>query len=129
MKARAQDHLHACYAKKITKAEATINWNNSAYEIFNQVRAFVPWPVCHTYFRGQRLRIWQCKVEPSPTFAPPGTVIARDPCLQVQCGKAMLSIVKLQRDGGKVMSSQEFCNGYHVTIGELMGTFPNNPNG
>ena len=49
----------ATYAAKIRKEEAVIDWSGPADEIARQVRAFNPWPVAETRWRGQQLRIWE----------------------------------------------------------------------
>jgi len=54
-----QDDAFSTYAKKITKSEAELDWNKSASEIHQQLRAFIPWPVSQTHHQGTRLRV--CK--------------------------------------------------------------------
>jgi len=53
-----QDESQACYAGKITKSEARIDWTESAININCAIRAFNPAPVCHTELQGLPLRIW-----------------------------------------------------------------------
>jgi len=53
-----QDNSFSCYAKKLLKAEATIDWRQSADEINRQVHAFNPWPVAQTVWQKHVFRIW-----------------------------------------------------------------------
>ena len=53
------------YAAKIDKSEAMIDWRLDAVSIVRQVRAFIPWPVAETRFRGRQLRIWGAEVAPA----------------------------------------------------------------
>ena len=48
--------------RKISKAEAEIDWSLSALEIEQTIRAFNPFPVCHTHLNGVSMRIWDAEV-------------------------------------------------------------------
>ena len=50
--AAAQDDADACYAAKIDKAEAALDWNRPAAELARRIRAFNPFPVCYTALDG-----------------------------------------------------------------------------
>ena len=76
--AQIQDHAAACYAHKITKSEATIDWHKSAKEIHQTIRAFNPWPICQSICNEQRLRIWQAEVIQHESDAEPGTIVKLD---------------------------------------------------
>ena len=44
------------YAHKLDKAEARLDWNDSASALERKVRAFDPWPVAEAHIGGERLR-------------------------------------------------------------------------
>jgi len=117
-----QDESLVTYAHKLEKAEAAIDWQNSAAEISRQIRAFNPFPVAQTKFKGEVCRIWmateQSAVE-KPTSAIPGEVVSVQGGLLVACGQGVLSITELQAPGGKRMSAQAFIQGHHLKAGEL----------
>ena len=50
-----QDDARATHAAKITKADGTIDWTESAAVIHNKVRGLQPWPLASTRLAGQRL--------------------------------------------------------------------------
>jgi len=50
------------YAAKIDKAEALIDWSQSAAEIERKVRAFNPFPIAETRLDGEQLRIYAANV-------------------------------------------------------------------
>jgi methionyl-tRNA formyltransferase len=106
------------YAAKIDKAEARINWGQSAEQISRQVRAFNPWPVADTRWRGEQLRIWQAAAGPvAHTSATPGTVLGvMGGAVQVQCGQGALAISRLQLAGRRVVTAPEFA-GAHALPG------------
>lgn len=68
-----QDHSQATYAPLLNKEDGLINWEATAREIYNRIRAFNPWPSAYTFFRGERVKLLRAKVvrfkeEPSITW-------------------------------------------------------------
>ena len=55
---QVQDESLTCYADKLNKAEAEIDWSESAAVIDRMIRAFNPWPVALTLHEGKPLRIF-----------------------------------------------------------------------
>ena len=110
--AQPQDENGACYAQKLDKAEALIDWTRPAIEIDRLIRAFIPWPVAQTELDGKPLRIWRCSVQPGiGGAAQPGCVVAADQRgIDVVTGNAVLRIHELQPPGKRVMSAAEFLN-------------------
>ena len=116
---QTQDHAAACYAHKITKAEATIDWYKSAKKIHQQIRAFNPWPVCQSVCNNQRIRIWQAEIIQQDSIAEPGTIVKLDKHgLYIKCGKDILSIQVLQRDGSKPLPISDFINSTSLQIND-----------
>ena len=117
----AQDDEQACYADKLHKEEARIDWHQSAVSIDRRIRAFIPWPVAESLFQKQRLRIWSSSVDGVDCDQPPGTIIAADHRgLQVACGQGVLQIESLQPAGKRVMSAADFARSRNV-VGQLLG--------
>jgi methionyl-tRNA formyltransferase len=108
----AQPAEGATYAAKIRKEEALIDWAQSAAAIDRQVRAFNPWPVAETRWRGQQLRIWEATaVNSQSATAAPGVVIeARDGRIVVATGEGALHLETLQLPGRKPTRAAEFLN-------------------
>lgn len=117
-----QDDSLACYAKKILKNEASIDWNLSAQEIDNKIRAFIPFPISQCRHQDTRLRIWKATViDPIHSNNPLGTVIALDDeGVQIQCGKGVLRLETLQRDGSRALDWREFLHGYQIKINDTL---------
>ncbi|MFD2230010.1 methionyl-tRNA formyltransferase [Alkalimarinus sediminis] len=107
-----QDDQLACYAHKLSKADAEINWHQPAEIIQLTIRAFNPWPVAYTIEAGERIRVFEADIIESSTDKSPGTIInkSRDGVV-VACGQGALNITKLQLPGAKAMSVSDFVNG------------------
>ena len=122
---RIQPHVQpsqgASYAAKIRKQDGQIDWNRSARENWNRVRALTPWPGAFTFFAGQTqphlLKIWQAQEEGMSGF--PGELLVADKSgLVVGCGQGSLRILQLQREGGRRLPYQEFLAGQKLKRGD-----------
>lgn len=109
LRPRPQDEAQACYAAKLTKAEAWLDWRRSAEELSRQVRAFDPWPVAQTRLGAQTLRVWSAQVLNEDHQAEPGTVLrSAAGGIDVACGRACLRLLRVQLPGGKPMTAEQF---------------------
>jgi methionyl-tRNA formyltransferase len=125
LQARAQPEDGVSYAAKIVKAEARINWHDTAALISRQVRAFTSWPVAETRFDGAPLRIHDAYAPPAAalaSLAAPGSWLGLGPegqYLRVACGTGELHVTQVQRAGRNVVAAREFVN----SAGSAAGTF------
>lgn len=114
-----QDETLACYAAKIKKTEAEIDWEQSAEQIDRVVRTFNPNPGAYTYFRDIILKIWQAKVVAGRAAGKPGEIISVDrEGITVACGSNMLQVEIVQKPGGKKLSCADFLAGNNLQPGE-----------
>lgn len=98
-----------CYAHKLDKAEALLDWRASAAELDRKVRGYQPWPVAEAEIAGERVRIHAA--EPVAGSGEPGTTIRGTRSrLVVACGDGALAILKLQRAGGRVIDAADYVN-------------------
>jgi len=114
---RPQPDEGITYAHKIRKEEAVIDWSRPAVEIDRQVRAFNPWPIAQTLWRGRQLRVWEAEPLACPSSAPaaPGTVLASSAQgIDVATGNGVLRITRLQEPGRKPLSAAEFVNAHDL---------------
>jgi methionyl-tRNA formyltransferase len=117
LREQAQPAEGVCYAAKVEKSEALIDWREDAGAIARKVRAFDPWPVAETRFEGTQLRIWQAESVRSDTAdaadrsAAAGSVLTVSTRgIDVACGRGVLRITRLQLPGRKPISAQQFAN-------------------
>jgi methionyl-tRNA formyltransferase len=92
----------ACYAAKIDKAEAAIDWRRAAVAIERQVRAFDPFPGAAVVWAGEAVKLWRAAACLAPAAAPAGRVIdLGGGRLGVACAEGVLELLELQRPGGR----------------------------
>lgn len=114
-----QDNDAACYAAKLTKSEAQIDWRQDARQIERAVRAYNPFPVCHANLNGVAIKIWRAELCPDKC-GDPGKVIAVDKRgITVACGKDALLLEMLQRPGGKAQPAAQFLQAMPVKVGDV----------
>lgn len=111
-----QDEQHACYAAKLSKQEALLDWQLSAEQLERCVRAFNPWPMSYLLLADQgslrQVKVWQAHVSDLHSHEPLGTVVAANKQgISIVANGGVLTITRLQPPGKKPMSPHEFLNG------------------
>ncbi|PAU64777.1 methionyl-tRNA formyltransferase [Pseudomonas sp. PIC25] len=104
-----QDDALATYAHKLNKEEARLDWGRPAVELERRIRAFTPWPVCHTTLNGETLKV--LAAAPGEGRGVPGTILAANKDgLTVACGEGALRLTRLQLPGGKPLAFADLLN-------------------
>lgn len=119
--ATPQQHDQASYAHKLHKAEALLDWRRPALELERLIRAFNPYPVAQTTFRGQALRIWQARLLADAVAGRPGEILRVDKQCWLACGEGALALQQVQMAGKAVMPIADFVNGFQPRLGEVLG--------
>ncbi len=117
-----QDNDAACYAAKLTKSEAQIDWRQDARQIERAVRAYNPFPVSHARLNGVVIKVWQAAPGTGEGTASgnPGKVVAVDSAgITVACGTGTLRLAKLQRPGGKAQFTAQFLQAMAIKVGDV----------
>jgi methionyl-tRNA formyltransferase len=113
LSAKKQNDDLACYAEKITKQEAEINWSEPAEHIVKKIQAFNPFPVAYTWLENERIKIYSAAVEISTIKKMPGKVISvTENGIIIACGENQVRVNKLQIPNKKAMTVKELLNGY-----------------
>jgi methionyl-tRNA formyltransferase len=119
--AQPQPEAGVTYAAKIDRAEARIDWQESAQVIDRQIRAFSPTPGAQTTLAGETIKLWEAAPVPSPSGAP-GRVLRADATgIVVACGEGALKLTTLQRAGGRRLSVTAFLAGHPLATGAQLG--------
>lgn len=104
-----QDDSLANYAHKLNKDEARLDWSRPAVELERLVRAFNPWPVCHSTLNGEPLKVLAATL--GEGSGQPGQILAASKDgLTVACGEGALRLTRLQLPGGKPLSFADLYN-------------------
>lgn len=127
----AQDNSQACYAHKIEKSHAQINWHNSAMEIDRLVRAYNPWPVAYTQLDEKNIRVWHANISDTAGSnvsgnKAPGTILSvSNEGIQVQCKNSILLLTELQLPNARRMNVRDILNG-HADLFSVGKSFTDN---
>ena len=106
-----QDPSAATYASKLTKAEARLDWRESAASLERRVRALNPRPVAETTLDGAQLRVHEAAVVATARSAVPGTILGADAKgVVVMTGDGALALTRLQLPGRRVVTAGELSN-------------------
>lgn len=122
-----QDEQKASHTHMLHKEDGQISWDRAAAVLAREVRAYQPWPGAYTYWRGKLLKIVSAHaeaLEPGQDVLP-GTAILRKEAghrlLAIVTSSGYLVIDRLQLEGKKAMSAEEFLRGYPQIVGEVLG--------
>ncbi|MFB2644558.1 methionyl-tRNA formyltransferase [Shewanella bicestrii] len=109
--AEKQDEALANYAEKLSKEEARLDWSKSATQLWQEVRAFNPWPVSYFEHQGNTIKVWQTQVSTTSSNAAPGTIIsASKKGIEVATGDGVLTLLSMQLPGKKPLSVADILN-------------------
>ncbi len=123
--AEPQADEEATYAPILKREDGLMNWQLTAPELANRVRAFQPWPATYTLFRGARLLIWQARaIDENASMmnlsGPAATIVATDKTgFAVACANhTFLHIEEVQIEGKRRIAARDFLNGSRLSIGD-----------
>ena len=113
LREEAQDEGGASYAKKLTKAEARLDFSAPAAVLERRIRAFDPWPGTWCAAGGERLAVLEAGVVEGR--GEPGRVIGAP--LTVACGRDALALLRVRREGRKPVTAAELQRGFPLPVG------------
>jgi methionyl-tRNA formyltransferase len=120
LRARPQDNEKATLAPILKKEDGRIDFHRAAYDIYNRLRGFQPWPGAFTTFREKTLNVWRANA--MDRAVEEGRVLLENDRLIVGCGKpTSLELLEIQPEGKKRMSTHDFIHGYRPRDGEKLG--------
>jgi methionyl-tRNA formyltransferase len=106
-----QNEAHACYASKITKEEACIDWHKTTSEIDRAVRAYTPFPIAYSFLDNQLVKIWEAEIIFCSHQQVPGAIVQTNATgIDVATGDGVIRLKKLQLAGGKALHTHELLN-------------------
>lgn len=107
-----------CYAKMLSKDTGKIEWSKAAKDIHNLIRGLNPWPIAHTTYKGQNMKIYASSVLEENSNKEAGTIIGvNKDGIKVSCGEDVLLIKKVQFPNGKPLTIEQYINGNEIEVG------------
>ena len=126
-----QDQSLATKAPRLKKSDGLLDWQRPAAQLFNQIRAFQPWPGSFTHWHSpkkkqpMRLIIHKASVvglvaedEELASVEPGQVAFCDNTKLLMQTGDGLLSIEAVQPAGKKNMPVADFLRGNPPAIGD-----------
>ena len=115
-----QDAAGATFTRKITRLDGYLDFSLSATEVYNRVRGFHGHVGSHVLHNGVTLGVGK--------IVPGGGEIVGGECgkivsidgekITVSARTGTISMLELQRPGGKMLKIKDFLNGYRLNIGD-----------
>ncbi len=115
LKPQIQDDSAATFCKLITKAEAQINWTDSATNISAKIRAFYTWPVAWTILNNQKIKIFP-PVEILNINNKPGKIFVFENKLAIGCGSDSIALSDIQIEGKNKIKAIDYYLGHKKII-------------
>jgi methionyl-tRNA formyltransferase len=104
-----------CYAEKIQKTEAEIDWSQTAATIDRLIRAFNPFPVASSTLNGQSLKFWRARLlakglaDQYQGSHRPGSIVGKSKDgFVVWCQDGALEVLEIQKPGGRRTSAAQW---------------------
>ena len=113
---KQQNHKDATYAKKITKQEAKINWNESAQKILAKINGLNPNPGAWFSYKNERYKVWKAKIEMQSGRA--GKILSKD--LTIACKENSIKILEIQKEGKSRQKINQFILGTKIKSGDIL---------
>lgn len=124
-----QDELRATHTRMLRKEDGLLRWDKPAAVLARQVRAYTPWPSSYTHWHGKLLKILEAhplavEIDTLTQQVQSGLVSTREEAghqvLAVVTGSGFLIVKRVQLEGKKAMSAEEFLRGYGHIAGEVL---------
>lgn len=107
-----------CYAKMLSKNTGKISWDKSAREINNLIRGLNPWPIAHTTYKDDNMKIYESEVLNENSNKEPGTILSVNKTgMKVSCNEGILLVKKVQFPNGKPLTIEQYINGKDIEVG------------
>tara|TARA_B100000579_G_scaffold330758_1_gene280973 strand:+ start:163 stop:1083 length:921 start_codon:yes stop_codon:yes gene_type:complete len=109
-----QDHSQTTYAKKISKTEGQIRWNENARKVLAKINGLNPNPGAWFEYKKQRYKVWKAKIVNQNGDA--GKTL--DDKLTISCKDQAIKILEIQKEGKNKQVTEQFLLGNKINQGE-----------
>ncbi len=121
VKRMPQDHSLASYFGGRKAADGEIDWNRTAEEVHNLVRAVTrPYPGAFSYLGNRKALFWAVSPVAGDSEKRPGTVLSEVPMV-INCAEGAVEIVSGQMEGGLFVSGEQLGRELSLAAGMHFG--------
>ncbi len=110
-----QDDNLVCYAKKISKDECLIDFNQNAEIIERKIRAFAPYPGMFFMYNDERFKVFETSI--TERVGEAGLILEGTNNLIIATKDKALMIKRLQRQGKQPMNISDLLRGFNFKEG------------
>jgi len=101
-----QDETLATYDPLCRDEHAVIDWSRDVAEIYNLIRGCDPNPGAHTLFRGEKLRLFDCRMLAGGSHTPGVVEEISDGAIVIGANGGAIRAKKARADAGKVNAAE-----------------------
>lgn len=114
----SQDPNQVSYAPMLSRELSPIDWNKSAWEIHNQIRALIPWPAASTdLLPEQTMKVFSSRIGDTTQKAPGSILEAGKAGIAVACGDGkVLYLTEIQAPGSRRMLAADYLRGHPIQL-------------
>jgi methionyl-tRNA formyltransferase len=118
-----QDEAKVTYARRLTRADAPLDFRQPAAVLRQRILSVEGWPGSTFDHRTALIKVGAATAEDAAAAIVPGTIVAADRAgVRIACGHGVLIVTHLQRPGGKMLPASEFLAGYPLAVGEVLAS-------
>ena len=111
----SQDDNEATYARKLSKTESFVKWDEDAEMIISKIKAFAGWPGVQAEIYGVRFKIIEAKFYKDMSSKSNGNVLKfNHNQFEVKAKNGIIQINKLQLPGKNIITCRDFYNSNSV---------------
>lgn len=116
-----QDDSLATYAKKMTREDRFVDLNKNALEVYNHLRALLPWPGIKFTHNGKVVSFEAVSLgESTNNGVKPGTVVlVVNDYFEIACLDKTIRFTNIKPEGSRLLNVHEYKNGYNLIEGDL----------
>lgn len=122
---QSQDESLVTFANKFTKEDGLIDWNNTSFQIHNQVRALVDWPCAFTTYEGNVIKILESRLIKdslaSDCLKNGQIVSVSKDGIEVKTADSSILITKVKPENKSQMNAFDWSNGAKIKAGCCLG--------
>lgn len=112
-----QNHEQATSAPKLKKEDGLLDFDATALELHNRIRAFSPWPGGYATLNGKKIYFRKTEVSKEKRSLTPGQILIEGNHFFVGTGSGVLSLLEMQTEGRKSMPASDFARGLQQRTG------------